>query len=108
MQDKIGHLEEIILLIVMKMHEQEPYGVMVAEEYAKVKKKTITIPAVHTVLRRLEEKGLLKSRKGNATQKRGGRSKTIYQITSEGYKVLERIKEERSKLWQEAPKIKWA
>ncbi len=104
MSKSIGSLEEIVLLIVIVL-EENAYAVTIAEEYQRQFNKSITIPAIHTVLRRLEQKGLIKSRVGGATNLRGGRSKRYYSITKVGYETAKELNEQRSVLWNMAPKI---
>jgi PadR family transcriptional regulator len=104
MSKTIGSLEETILLIVIILGDTA-YAVTISEEYKKQFEKSITIPAIHTVLRRLEEKGLIKSRVGGATNLRGGRSKRYYSITKVGYETTKALNEQRTALWDLAPKI---
>jgi PadR family transcriptional regulator PadR len=68
----LGFLEETILLLVLVM-DGEAYGFSVSEAYEQHTGKSISISAVHTVLSRLEKKGLVKSQMGGATAERGGR-----------------------------------
>ncbi len=100
----IGSLEETILLIVLVMQE-DVYGVSVVEEYEKRTGKTISIPAIHTVLSRLEKKGFVSSQMGGATSERGGRKKRIFEITRTGYKILTELKATRDELWEMAPQF---
>lgn len=104
MSKSIGSLEEVILLIVIVLDENA-YAVTIAEEYQKQFKKSITIPAIHTVLRRLEDKGLIKSSVGGATKLRGGRSKRFYSITKVGYETAKELNQQRETLWKMAPKL---
>ena len=82
MSFQLGNLEETVLLIALYL--DEVYGVSVAGEYKKQTEHDISIPAIHTVLRRLEDKGLLKSKMGEASPERGGRRKRLYEATSHG------------------------
>ena len=59
MNQNLGNLEETVLLIVAVMPE-EAYGYTVSEQYKKNMGTKISISAVHTVLKRLEKKGLYK------------------------------------------------
>lgn len=99
MGKSLGNLEEMILLVVAIMHGDETYGFAVMLEYQKQTGKSLSMPAVHTVLKRLEQKGFLRSEMGHATQKRGGKRKRIYQLTQYGYQVLAEIQENRTRLW---------
>ncbi|MEL6718900.1 MAG: PadR family transcriptional regulator [Bacteroidota bacterium] len=101
----IGYLEEIILLLVMSM-EGDAYGYSVSEAYKKYMGKPISISAVHTVLSRMETKGLIKSSMGGATAERGGRRKRIFEATDQGVAVIAEIKTARQKLWDLIPDLK--
>ncbi len=95
----IGHLEELILLIVAS-EKEGTYGVSIAAEYVKHFKKGISIPAIHTSLRRLEKKGYLKSSQGGITKERGGRRKRIYQVTDSGLEAISQLKTARQSLYE--------
>lgn len=101
---KLGGLEEMILLIVLA-HQKEAYGVLVAKEYKQRVGRHISVPAVHAVLKRLEKKGFLSSRLGDATPERGGKRKRLFEITAHGYQVLVEWQEARAALWEKAPKL---
>ena len=105
MQIQLGNLEEMVLLLVFVMRDEEAYGVSIAEQYQKVTNKTISIPAIHTVLKRLEAKKLVNSVLGEPTQVRGGKKKRLYTITANGYEILKQLQEQRAYLWSLAPKF---
>jgi len=65
----------------------------------------VKLGVVHSVLNRLEEKGLVKSRLGEATQARGGKRKRYYAITSAGKAAVLRSKEVRDQLWSMIPEL---
>ena len=99
---QLGYLEETILLLIMKMDE-DAYGFSVSEEYKKHTGKSISISAVHTVLSRLEKKGLISSQMGGASEERGGRRKRIFVPTVDGKEVIAEIKRSRQELWSQIP-----
>jgi len=98
----LGFLEETLLLLVMVMKE-DAYGFAVSEAYREHTGKSISISAVHTVLARLEKKGLLASEMGGSTQERGGRRKRIFKPTLKGWEVVREIQASRQKLWNRLP-----
>jgi len=102
--DKIGGLEEIVMLIVLA-HQSEAYGVLVAKEYKNRVGRSISVPAIHAVLKRLEKKGFLDSKMGDATPERGGKRKRLFEVTPHGYQVLVEWQQTRAALWAEAPKL---
>ena len=107
MNPNLGNLEETVLLIVAVMAD-EAYGYTVSEEYYKNMETRISISAIHTVLKRLEKKGLIHSEMGGATAERGGRRKRIFKVTKVGMKTLETLQENRMKLWNMMPKMNFS
>jgi len=105
MNYQLGNLEEAVLLIALYL--DEVYGVSVADEYKKQTGHHISIPAIHTVLRRLEEKGLLKSKMGESSPERGGRRKRLYESTAFGLNQIREIKKGRMRLWSKIPALKF-
>lgn len=97
---QLGYLEETVLLLIMVMNE-EAYGFSVAEAYKKHTGKNISISAIHSVMSRLEKKGLIQSRMGGASEARGGRRKRIFSATEQGQAAIAEIKQAREKLWDQ-------
>ncbi|RKQ50033.1 PadR family transcriptional regulator [Roseivirga pacifica] len=97
----LGTLEETILIIVLM--KEESYGVEIAKVYESHVGQSISLPAIHVVLKRLEKKGLVKSAFGEPTPERGGKRKKFYQGTPIGYKVAKEMQERRSKMWSFVP-----
>ena len=95
----IGELEELVLLTAAGLHN-EAYGVAIVAEIANSTGRKINIGAIHTVLRRLEDKGYVTSRLGGATNERGGRRKRIYTLTRAGSDILDEIYSIRTQLYQ--------
>jgi len=60
MSQYLGEFEEVVLLTVAILHS-EAYGVAIIDEMEKRLKRKVSIGAWQTVLRRLENKGLLSS-----------------------------------------------
>jgi len=101
---KLGNLEEIILLLVGVLYGNA-YSVSIVEEYNKQTNKRINISAIHTVLYRLEKKGLLESRFGEPQSSRGGKRKRLFFITALGVKVLKEFQSIREQLREQIPEI---
>ncbi len=100
----LGYLEETVLLLIMIM-DKDAYGFSVSEAYQKQTGKTISISAIHTVLSRLEKKGLIQSHMGGATEDRGGRRKRIFIATDQGKEVIREIKTSRQSMWDQIPDL---
>lgn len=103
-QHTLGEFEELVLLLVAAQHN-EAYGVAILEGLEEKLGKKVNISAVHVALKRLEDKGFVKSRFGGITEERGGRRKKFYVITALGKKVLDAQYELRSSIYKQIPKI---
>ena len=102
--NNLGELEELILLTVGVLHP-DAYGVAVMDELDLQARRSLNISAVHAVLTRLEEKGLLRSKMSEPSDVRGGRRKRIFQLTASGKRALEEAHELRTQLYKRLPKI---
>jgi PadR family transcriptional regulator, regulatory protein PadR len=60
------------------------YGATIRQDIAEAMKAPCSIGAIYTTIDRLEAKGLLKTRMGEATAQRGGRAKRLVQVTPAG------------------------
>jgi PadR family transcriptional regulator PadR len=103
-QQTLGEFEELVLLMVAALHD-EAYGVAILEALEKKLKKKGNISAVHVALKRIEDKGFVKSRFGGITEDRGGRRKKYYVITALGKKMLDNQYALRTSIYQLIPKI---
>jgi|SRR5277367_3766620 len=88
-RDYLGEFEHIIVLALLRL-EGRAYGVTVRQEIELRTKREVSIGAVYATLDRLEEKGYVKSRLGEPTPERGGRSKRFFQVTAKGVTVVNR------------------
>ncbi|MEO1051114.1 MAG: PadR family transcriptional regulator [Bacteroidota bacterium] len=100
----LGEFEELVLLMVAALHD-EAYGVAIMEGLETKLSKKINISAIHVALKRMEEKGFVKSRFGGITGERGGRRKKFYVITAFGKEALDQQYAVRTDLYQQIPKI---
>jgi DNA-binding PadR family transcriptional regulator len=94
----LGEFEEIVLLTVTILSENA-YAVTVTHEITEQTGREVRLNQVHSALQRLEDKGMVKSKMGNATEERGGRRKRLYAITALGRRVLTDIQQVRQHLW---------
>ncbi|GAB1445456.1 hypothetical protein MASR2M41_11510 [Flammeovirgaceae bacterium] len=103
---KLGEFEEIVMLTVGILYK-EAYGVSIKKEIETRLKRSVSVGALQSALKRLEDKGYLKSFDGEATAERAGRPKKYFQITAYGKKAMEYSKSTRDELWNAIPKMAW-
>ena len=107
MNHSLGEFEELVLLMVASLHN-EAYGVAVLENLEEKLKKKLNISAVHVALKRMEDKGFVKSRYGGITEERGGRRKKFYVITALGKRMLDEQFALRTSIYKQIPKISFS
>jgi PadR family transcriptional regulator PadR len=100
----IGEFEELVLLAVCIL-DGEGYGNAVKSELEKHTRRTMLLGAVHITLYRLQDKGLLKSELGGASEKRGDRRKRLFHITRKGMEYLRASQDVRQKMWGLIPQL---
>jgi PadR family transcriptional regulator PadR len=100
----IGEFEELVLLTIATLMN-DAYSVAICDELEKSTGRSAKLGVVHAVLNRLEEKGLVKSKLGEATSTRGGKRKRFYIITNGGKAALIKSKELRDELWNKIPDL---
>ncbi|OEK06508.1 PadR family transcriptional regulator [Roseivirga misakiensis] len=97
-QETISTQEEIVLLSVGSL-EPEAYAYGIQKEIKLQANLNWSIGTIHTILYRLDKKGLVKSEMGGSSEKRGGRSKRLYSLTAKGFRSVETIQETRQAMW---------
>src|ERR1700689_4240193 len=82
-RDSLGEFEHLIVLALLRLGDGA-YGVTVRQEIEFRTKREVSIGAVYATLERLERKGYVKSRRGDPTPERGGRSKRFFRVMAKG------------------------
>lgn len=96
--------EELILLSILNL-QKDAYLVAITDHLSNITGEKVTITSVHLPLNRLERKGLIESKFGEAKAVRGGRRKRIYTITKMGFSELHEYKRIHDKLWEKYSKM---
>ncbi len=100
----LGEFEEIVLLAVGVLYN-EAYGVAIKDAIEEKAQRNVSVGALQSALKRMEKKGYLESRTGEANTQRGGKPKRFYTITAYGKRALQQSKDIRMELWEGIPKI---
>ena len=103
--ETIGELEELVLLAVGSLYDEQAYAITILKVINDETSRNPDVTAIHSVLRRLEKKGYVKSFMGGATAERGGRRKRFFTLTHAGRGVLDEIMSVRSGLYSRLPKL---
>ncbi len=103
---QLGEFEEVVMLTVGVLYG-EAYGVSIKKEIETRLSRKVSVGALQSALKRLENKGYLISRAGESTQERAGRPKRYFEITAHGKRALEYVRSTRNELWDAIPKVAW-
>ena len=79
--------EQVVLLSILRLND-DAYGVTIRSEIRNCTGREPAPGALYTTLDRLEEKSLVRSRMGDPTAERGGRSKRYFTVSAKGTKAL--------------------
>lgn len=86
---RLTDLEQLVLLAVLRLHE-DAYGVAIQTEIHARTKRHLHFATIYKTLRRLEERALVSSFLGEPTAERGGRRKKFFRLTASGERALRR------------------
>jgi PadR family transcriptional regulator, regulatory protein PadR len=96
--DRLGEFEEFTLLAVRALGDHT-YAVPVQQFVEESTGRNVSLGAVYAALTRLEEKGFVRSGMGDATARRGGKSKRLYEVTALGLRTARELHRVREKIW---------
>jgi DNA-binding PadR family transcriptional regulator len=98
----LGEFELILLLTILRLGD-DAYGVPLSRELSQLRGNDVSVGSVYAALDRLELKGLISSRLGEATAERGGRAKRYFRVTEAGFRSVEETRRVLTKLWKVLP-----
>jgi PadR family transcriptional regulator PadR len=85
--DQIGQLEQWVMLAILRLRA-EAYGIAIQRELKARTGREYSVGAIYAVLDKLEGKGFVKAKRGEATPERGGRAKLFFNLTAAGQATL--------------------
>jgi PadR family transcriptional regulator PadR len=83
MTKSLGEFEQSILFALVQL-EDDAYGASIGRTIERRTGRLVSAGAIYTALDRLEARGLVESRVGDPTGKRGGRRRKHYELTAAG------------------------
>ena len=101
---QLGEFEEIVLLTVGVLYG-DAYGVSIKLAIEEKLKRKVSVGALQSALKRLEEKNYLTSKEGESTSERGGRPKLYFTLTATGKDAIEHARQIRNQLYSEIPRV---
>lgn len=103
-REAVGTFELMVLLAALRVG-QDAYGVVISREIETSTKRSVLIGSVYAALERLEAKGLIRHRLGEATPERGGRAKKYFTVTAKGVRAARETRQQLVGLWTGVPAL---
>lgn len=100
----LGEFELLVMLAVIRLDEAA-YGVPIAREIEQHTRRGVAFGTVYATLERLQEKGLVSSKLGEATPQRGGRARRYFRVTATGLRTVRETKQNLTGLWKNLPAL---
>jgi PadR family transcriptional regulator, regulatory protein PadR len=100
MADHLGNVDLLVLLALLRLEEEQAYGVTISAEIEQTTGRTVALATVYAILERLEDRGLVSSRLGESTAQRGGRAKRHFRVTTDGLRQVREAKSAFVKMWR--------
>ena len=96
----LGEMEHLVLLAILRLG-REAYGIPIMDEVASRSGRSVSKATVYVALKRLERKGFVSSRLGEATAERGGRAKRYFRLRPAGLKAMRESRAMLMRLWRD-------
>jgi PadR family transcriptional regulator, regulatory protein PadR len=96
--ERMGEFEELTLLAVRALGDRT-YAVPVQQFVEDATGRQVSMGAVYAALARLEGKRFVKSTMGDATARRGGKSKRLFEVTPLGLRTARDLHRVRERIW---------
>jgi DNA-binding PadR family transcriptional regulator len=98
-REGLGEFEQLVLLAILHLGS-DVYGVPIVEEIERRTGRAVARAAVYITLRRLEQKGLVESWMGAATEERGGKPRRYVNVTRYGVRSLHDSRKTIDQMWR--------
>lgn len=95
----MGEFEQLVLLALL-CQDNDAYGMEVREEIEARTGREVSYGAVYTTLDRLQKKGFVSHRMGEAMPERGGRARKYFRVEPEGRAALRDTRRALQVMWE--------
>ncbi|MBT8488070.1 MAG: PadR family transcriptional regulator [Gemmatimonadetes bacterium] len=95
----LGEFEQMVAAAILRLGEKA-YGISIIQTIEERTGRPVSSGALSVTLDRMEKKGLLRSRLGDADDGRGGRPRRYVDLTAEGREAASEARAAMLRLWQ--------
>lgn len=100
----LGEFELLVMLAVVRLGDGA-YGVPILREIERHTARDVAFGTVYATLERLQEKGMVSSRLGEASPQRGGRARRYFRATPAGLQTVRETKQTLTGFWSDLPAL---
>ena len=100
----LGEFELLVMLAVIRLGDAA-YGVPISREIERHTGRNVAFGTVYATLERLQEKGLVSSKLGEASPQRGGRARRYFRVTPTGLQTVRDTKQSLTGFWNNLPAL---
>ncbi len=97
-KETLGEFEELVLLAVLRLGERA-YGLSIANEIVETAGRPAVRASVYVTLRRLEQAGLITTRRESPEEAPGGKPRRFVTVEPRGLELLRESRRSRQRMW---------
>lgn len=95
----LGDLQQLAMLAVARLGD-EAFGAAIQAELQGVAGREVSVSTIYVTLVRLEDHGLVRSRKEPPDPARGGKGKRLFELTPAGWEALTASRDALVRMWE--------
>jgi PadR family transcriptional regulator PadR len=95
----LGDLQQLTMLAVARLGE-EAFARAVRKELSAVSGREASVSTIHVTMVRLEDQGMVRSRRTDPDPEKGGKGKRFFELTPLGWEALRDSKQALAKMWE--------
>jgi len=102
-RQNLGEFEQLVLLAILHLAaggDDGIYGVPIVDEIERRTARSVSRVAVYIALRRLEQKGLVRTWMGDPIAERGGKSRRYVKVTRAGLQAVRDSRRAMDQMWR--------
>ncbi len=95
----LGDLQQLTMLAVARLRD-DAFGGAIQDELQKVAGREVSVSTIYVTLVRLEDQGLVESKRTLPHPTRGGKGKRFFNLTPKGWEALQTSRSALSRMWE--------
>jgi len=97
-RNSLGEFEVLVLLASLRLGDQA-YGLAIADEISRIASRTTSRASVYVTLRRLEQKGLIETRRERLDPSTGGKPRRFVSLRPEAIEMVIASRKVLDRMW---------